>query len=136
MVVGFFVVRCVHSGAPWGSSSSFGFVEFILERSGGGRMNSGTPWVSLGTFWRSWGRRTIRARPVGHQVHLYTPLVSSGSFRRAMGVVEFIVARALGVVGLIRVRWVHSGAPWVSLGCACLGLSGSFGFVEPIWGRP
>ena len=42
VVVVFFGLRCVNSGAPWGSSSSFVFVEFIMERSGDGRVNSGS----------------------------------------------------------------------------------------------
>ena len=33
---------CVHSASPWGLLSSFAFVEFILERSSGGRFNSGS----------------------------------------------------------------------------------------------
>ena len=55
----------------------------------------------------------ILARPAGRRGHS-SSLISFG--------------RALGLVGFISVRWVHTGAPWVS--------AGSFGFVGIIWALP
>ena len=45
-VVGFILVRLVHTGAPLVSSGSSVFVWFILARPGGGRVHS----CSLGSF--------------------------------------------------------------------------------------
>ena len=57
-----------------------------------------------------------RARPGGGRV--YT--VSLGS-----------LARALGIVGFIRSLWVHSGAPWGSIGS-----SGVVGLTQVrLWSR-
>ena len=42
-VVGFILARWVHSGAPWGSSCSFGFVQFPRARPRCGRVQSGVP---------------------------------------------------------------------------------------------
>ena len=119
-------------GTPLKSSGLVGFVGFIGAR----------PGVSLGSFGRALGVvgfilarvRFIRIRVA----HLGTPLrlsglvgfvefigarpgVSLGSFGRALGVVGFISARALGFIRARHgCRWVHSGAG--------LGSSGSFVF--------
>ena len=55
MVVGFILVRFVHSGAPWASQGSFGFVGFIRARLMGGRVYKG----SLGLFGRSLAGRRV-----------------------------------------------------------------------------
>ena len=55
--------------------------------------------------------------------------VHSDSFRRARRV---DVLRALGVVGFIRDRWVHSGAPWGWLGSFGRDL-GIVGFIPVRW---
>ena len=81
----------VHSGAPWGSSGSTAFVWFIRV---GRRIHSGVPRWSSGSF-RLVG--LVRALPGCRRVLS----CSLGSLRRA-----------LGVVGFIRVGWVHSGAQW------------------------
>ena len=50
-VVGVILVRWIYSGAPCGSSGSFGFVGYIRPRPGGRRIHSG----SLGSFVRALG---------------------------------------------------------------------------------
>ena len=144
-VVGFIRSRCVHSGAPWGTSDPLEGVGFIQVHPGG-RWFIGGRWVhrgSLGSLGVIWFIRVRLAVCRVHSVSLYAPLVSSGSF----GVVRFIWVRpggrrinsatlgsfgcSLGVVGFLRGRWVHSGSPW--------GLSDSFwgvGFIRVrSWGR-
>ena len=59
MVVGFIRGRWVYSGAPWGSSGSFGIVGFIRVFPGGRCVHS----RSLGSF------RCALAVPGGHRVH-------------------------------------------------------------------
>ena len=81
--------RCIHFGASWGSSGSFGFVGFFRARQCGRWVHSGL----LGSFGRALGV----------------------SFWLDLGVVRFIGAHS-GVVVFIRVIWVHSSAPWMSSG--------------------
>ena len=119
------LVHWVHSGMPWGSSGSFGYVLFILALA----MvvvfirvlwvHSGAPWRSSGTFDFV---GFIPVRPRRRRVQSGT----LGSFVRALGVVVFIPARSegrwgtscgslgsFGFVGFIQAlpggRWVHSG---------------------------
>ena len=96
MFAGYIRVYWVNSGAPFGSSGSFGFVGFVRA---GRRVHSG----SLSSFWHVLGWSgsfrfvgLIWLRPWGCQVHS----ISLGSFGRTLGVVGFI--------------WVRSGAPWWS----------------------
>ena len=73
--------------------------------------HSVAPWVSLGSFWFL---AFIHPRPAGRRMHLG----SFGSLGRTLDVVGIIQARsrgplgsfgpAVGIVGFIRVRWVHS----------------------------
>ena len=53
----------------------------------------------------------IRARPVGHRVHLCEPCGFVGVVRAGPECRWVHSARALGVVSFILVRWVDSGAP-------------------------
>ena len=147
-VVGFFRVHWVHSGVPWGSSSSFRFIGFICSAPGCRWVHSGATCVSIGSFgprlgmvgficvrWVHSGESLgslcsfvcalgadefIWARPWGRRVHF-------GSFQRALAVVCSFV-RALVVVGFIRVRNILSGA---LLGSWC-----AFGMVAYIRARP
>ena len=47
-VVGVILVRWIYSGAPCGSSGSFGFVAYIRPRPGGRRIHSGSFVRALG----------------------------------------------------------------------------------------
>ena len=116
-------VRLVHSCAPWMSSSSFGFVEFIRTRPGSSRVHL----CSLGSFGRGPAKGVlgfIRVRWVWSLVsfdvlwvHSGATWGSSGSFR----FVGFIRARPGG-------RCVRSG----SLGSFMHGL-GDIGFIGFVW---
>ena len=92
-VVGFIQGRCVRSGTTWGSLGSFVVVGFIWVRPGGVCVHSGT----IDPFESSQG--------VGCRIH-------SGKFGCALW---FILVRP-GVGWYIRCRYVHSCAPWGSLG--------------------
>ena len=113
VVGGFIRVRCVRSGAPWVSSSSFGFIRGLP---GGRRVHSGSlgsfrrglgvvgfinvRWVHSGAHWRS----SVYSGSFGSFWH---DLIHSGAHWRSSG--------SLGLVGFIRARprgpSVHSGAP-------------------------
>ena len=103
-VVGFIRVRRVHSAAPCMSLGSFGFIGSIQMRSGRGV-------GSLGMF----GRAQLFVGFIRVDlIHSYASSLFSVSF----GFVGF--ERTLGVVGLIRV---------------CSVLSGALGVVRFIWDR-
>ena len=92
-VVGFILVRSVHSCAPWGSLDSLGcalrvvvFIRFCC-------VHLGDDWGWSCSFWYV---GFVRAHPEGRRVHLG----SLGSIERVLGVVRFIM-----------VRCVRSGAP-------------------------
>ena len=125
-VVGFILGHWVHSVvAPWWLFGSSWVVEFTRERPVGrwfhaGRWvhplwHSGTPWRSFGVGGFTRVRSSVvvgftRVRPGERWVYPG----SLGSLRCALGIVVFIpgLVHSMRVVGFIRGRWVHSGAPW------------------------
>ena len=113
-VVGFDRVRWAYSGAPRGSSVSFRFFGFIQAHPVG-------RWVHSSSL-HSGGRTLVVVR--FSWVYLGAPRVLTGSF----GFVGFIRAFPV-VVGCIRVRCVHLGAHWWSLGTFWRAL-GVVGFIR------
>ena len=121
----------LHWGAHLGSSGSSGVAVLIGVRPGGRRVRPGSlgslrctlevvrcRWVNWGAHWGSWGpsnvARTIELRPGGRRVSLglleywCSPWGSSGSLGS--------LGCAMGVLGYVLDRRVHSVAPWESSG--------------------
>ena len=114
MVVGFMRGHWVHSGSPWGSLSSSGVALRVVRFICGRWVHSRSPWVSLcssrvvrftqgypGFVWFT------RVRPCGRSVHpvWFSQVRPWGRcvHPESLDSLRF----ALGVVGFIRVRWVH-----------------------------